>query len=68
MVDCPVNMRNNELSGLGVEELRKKVVDLRKQLLAYRIQRGAGSLESPVRLRLLRRDIARCLTVISAQG
>ncbi len=57
-------MRATEFREMGVEELRRKLAELRDELLKLRLRRGAEELPNPLRLRILRRDIARGLTVL----
>jgi large subunit ribosomal protein L29 len=53
-----------ELTG---EELAKKEQDLREEMFRLRFQHVTGQLENPVRLRHLRRELARVLTVRQEQ-
>ena len=46
------------------EELKKKAADLRRELLNARVAKANQQLKNPLKLRALRRDIARVLTVI----
>ncbi|OYD16331.1 50S ribosomal protein L29 [candidate division WOR-3 bacterium JGI_Cruoil_03_51_56] len=57
-------MRASELREMTREELEHKTVELRGEMLKLRLRRGTESLPNPLRLRMLRRDIARCLTVM----
>lgn len=54
-----------ELRGLGDNELSEHVRDLREQLFKLRFQKSTGQVESAVRLRNTRRDLARALTILS---
>jgi large subunit ribosomal protein L29 len=47
-----------------VEELRDREKDLCEQLFALRLQKVTGQLEKPSRLRQVRKDLARVLTVL----
>ena len=47
-----------------VEELREKERELAEQLFALRLQQVTGQIENPAKLRLVRRDLARVLTVL----
>ncbi len=57
-------MKAAELRKLKVEELKKKVDELKMELLKLRFQQRISGLENPMAIRNLRRDIARVLTVI----
>ena len=57
-------MRASELRELGVEELGRKLAELRDELFKLKLRVASEQLPNPLRLRMLRRDIARCLTVM----
>jgi large subunit ribosomal protein L29 len=57
-------MKAAELRDLGVDELGTKERDLTDQLFRMRIQKSMGQLESPNKIRLVRRDLARVKTMI----
>ena len=44
------------------EELARQIEDLKKEKFNLRAQSRAGQLESPAKIRLARRDLARALT------
>ena len=56
-------MKLKEIKGLGVTELRQRESELRKELFNLRIQKQVGQLENPVRTRIVRRELARVLTI-----
>ena len=53
-----------ELRDLSVEDLRVKAKELDDQGFRLRLQKAMGSLESPIRLRTTRREVARIKTII----
>ena len=53
-----------ELKDLSSEELLAKAADLKKELFNLRVQQAMGQIENPMRLRILRREIARTKTVL----
>lgn len=57
-------MKANELRELSVAELERKEKELRKELLGLRIQKANQQLKNPLRMRLVKREIARILTII----
>jgi large subunit ribosomal protein L29 len=57
-------MKASEIRELTVEEMRRKVDDLRQELFNLRFQHEIGQLENRRRLGQTRRDIARLLTVM----
>ena len=58
-------MKYAELKDLTLEELRQKEADLQEDLFKLRLRQATTQLENPMRIRQLRRDIARIRT---AQG
>ena len=58
-------LRADELRGMGIGELKEKLRELRAELARERAVVAAGtSTENPMRVRELKRAIARVLTVI----
>jgi len=55
----------SELRNLTVDELKEKESDLRKELFNLRFQQVTGEIENPLRIRHVRKDIARVLTVMN---
>jgi large subunit ribosomal protein L29 len=53
-----------ELRDLSSEELTAKAIDLKKELFNLRVQQAMGQIENPMRLRVLRRNIAKTKTVL----
>jgi large subunit ribosomal protein L29 len=57
-------MDTKELKELPVEDLSAKEAELRKELFNLRFQKTLGQIANPMRVREVRRDIARLLTFI----
>ncbi len=57
-------MKVGEVRELSEDELRGREKDLDDQLFRLRIQKSMGQLEAPVRLRTLRKDLARVKTIL----
>ena len=57
-------MKNNEIRDLTTEEVQRKVEDLKQELFNLRFQLATGQLDNPVRIREVRRMIARAKTVL----
>lgn len=57
-------MEINELRKLSSEDLKKRIVEKKEELFTKRMQASSGSLEKPVELRQLRREIARIKTIL----
>lgn len=53
------------LRDLSLDELRQEESMLRKELFNLRFQKSTGELENPMRIRQVRKDIARVLTIVS---
>ena len=56
-------MRPREIRDLGEAELAQKERDLREELFRLRLRGATGQVENKMRARLVRRDLARVLTV-----
>ncbi len=56
--------RARELRDLSNDELLTKATELKKELFNLRVQQAMGQIENPMRLRTLRKDIARAKTVL----
>ncbi len=56
--------RARELRDLSNDELLAKAIELKKELFNLRVQQAMGQIENPMRLRTLRKDIARAKTVL----
>jgi large subunit ribosomal protein L29 len=61
-------MKVAELREMSAEDLRRKADELQEERFNLRFQQTLGQLTSPIRLRHLRRDIARIHTVLNEQG
>ena len=57
-------MKPAELRNLSVDELNTKLSDLKQELFNLRFQHAINQLDNPLRLQLVRKDIARVKTVI----
>jgi large subunit ribosomal protein L29 len=53
-----------ELRGLSLEELHARLADAEEEMANLTFQNGSGQLESPIRVRLQRRVVARINTLI----
>ena len=53
-----------ELKKLSVEELTKKLADLKEELFNLRFQLAINQLENPMRISAVKKDIARVSTVL----
>ncbi len=57
-------MKMAELQDINLEELAQKLQGLKRELFDLRMQRAEGKLTQMHRMRQVRRDVARVLTVL----
>jgi large subunit ribosomal protein L29 len=57
-------MKAKELRELSIPELKERLAKLREELMNLRFQKTIHRLENPMRIRQVRREIARVLTII----
>lgn len=60
-------MKASEIRDMKPEEIEAKLADAREELMKLRFQQVSGQLTDTSRLRILRRDIARMMTVRNEQ-
>ena len=53
-----------EFRKLSTEELNKKIKENKEELFNLRFQQATGNLEKPIRLRELRKEVAKMKTII----
>ncbi|MDH4027650.1 MAG: 50S ribosomal protein L29 [Nitrospirota bacterium] len=58
-------MKASELSTKTIDELKQQENDLRKELFNLNFQKKTGEIENPLRIREVRKNIARVLTVVN---
>ena len=61
-------MKASELREMTIAELNEKLVDLKKELFNLRFQLAVNQLENPMRIKAVKKDIARVNTVITAKS
>jgi large subunit ribosomal protein L29 len=57
-------MKAGEIREMNLDEMQRKVSDLREELFNLRFQHGIAQLENPQRMKQAKRDIARLKTII----
>jgi large subunit ribosomal protein L29 len=57
-------LKSEEARALSDDELRARVRDLEEERFRLKFRAATETLEQPLRLRTVRRDIARCLTIL----
>ena len=58
-------MKIAEIKALSAQELKEKALSLEEELFNLRFQAKMGQLSNPLRLRIVRHDIARVKTLLS---
>ena len=61
-------MKSTELRDLNDKGLRDHVATQRRELFGLRLQHATGELENTAGLRIVKRDLARALTVARQRG
>lgn len=57
-------MKSVEIRKLSYEELNKKLKELKTELFNLRFQLAINQLQNPMRIRVVKKDIARIKTII----
>ena len=61
-------MKVNEIRDLSAEELNQKLASLKEELFNLRFQLAAGQLDNPMRIKEVKKIIARIKTVQTEQA
>jgi large subunit ribosomal protein L29 len=61
-------MKISELKELTPDELKAKEAELRDQMFKLRFQKSLGQLENPLKIKNIRKDIARIQTLLNRPG
>ncbi len=61
-------MKASEIKEMGLEEMQRKIGDLKEELFNLRFQHEIGQLENPQKMKQTKRDIARINTIIREIG
>lgn len=61
-------MKTNELRDKSIDELNTRERELREQLFKLRFQRATGRMENPMKIRDVRREIARIKTLLNERS
>ena len=60
-------MKQSELKDKNVDQLREDLSSFKKEAFNLRFQKASGQLENTARVRVVRRSIARILTILSSK-
>ncbi|MPZ74941.1 MAG: 50S ribosomal protein L29 [Deltaproteobacteria bacterium] len=61
-------MEAKELRDLSVEDLVRKLTELREEIGHLRLKRATSRLENPMKLRQTKRDLARVETILTEKA
>lgn len=61
-------MKISDIKELSAAELDKKLVELKEELFNLRFQHAINQLDNPMRLNLVKKDIARVKTVMNERA
>lgn len=61
-------MKATEIRNMTVAEIEQQLLTLKEQLFKMRAEITTGRVERPHRFRLIRRDIARCYTILKEKS
>jgi large subunit ribosomal protein L29 len=56
-------MKSSEINEMSLEEMQRKINDLKEELFNLRFQHEIGQLENPQKMKQVKRDIARINTI-----
>ena len=57
-------MKANEVRKMSASEMEAKIADLKKDLFTLRMQHATNQLDNPVKISLVKKDIARVQTIL----
>ena len=60
-------MKANEIKDMSAAELNEKLAELKQELFNLRFQHAVNQLENPMRMKAVKKDIARVKTYIRKQ-
>jgi large subunit ribosomal protein L29 len=61
-------MKVSEIRDLGADDIRTRLAELERERFNLRFRGATETLENPLRLRTIRRDIARLQTVLAEKA
>jgi large subunit ribosomal protein L29 len=61
-------LKATELNEKTPDQLRDQLVQLKKEAFNLRFQKATGQLENTARIRSVKRDVARVMTVLNAKA
>jgi len=61
-------MKAKEIRELTTKEIQEKVVDFKKEIVKLRLNHAVSPLDQPHKIGVLRRDVARLLTILGQRA
>jgi large subunit ribosomal protein L29 len=61
-------MKAKEIRELTTQEIKEKVAETKKEIVRLRLNHAVSPLEQPHKLGLLRKDVARLLTILGQRA
>ena len=61
-------IKTTEIRKMTVEEINKKIVDLKEELFNLKFQAALGNIEKPARMNEIKRTIARMKTILTEKA
>ena len=61
-------LKAKDIREMSPEERKKKLAELKRALISYEVKKNRGALKETGKIRVLKRDIARILTVMRELG
>ena len=58
-------MKTSDIRKMSVEDINKKIVEIKTELFELRMKQATGTLEKPHMINALRKDVARLKTVLT---
>lgn len=58
-------MKTSEIRKMSVEDINKKIVELKNELFELRMKQSTGNLDKPHKINELRKTVARLKTVLN---
>ena len=57
-------MKPGDIKNMTTEEIKQSVISMKEKLFDLRVECTSGRIERPHKFREIRKDIARCLTIL----
>ena len=58
-------MKISEIREMSIEDINKKITEIKTELFDLRMKQATGNLDKPHRINALRKDVARLKTVLN---